>query len=76
MSRTYINVEVDVSEFDTEVLARELKNRKNKKEESGESLADFNESIREIYYALKFGNNDRALDLMKTYVCDQTGFIL
>ena len=70
MSRTYINVEVDVSEFDTEVLARELKNRKNKKEESRESL------IREIYYALKFGNNDRALDLMKTYVCDQTGFIL
>ena len=78
MSSRYVSAEVCIDEFDTSVLEEELKSRRNrKKEEEKETLMEeFELSIQEIYYALKFGDDKRALDLMKNFVCEQTGYIL
>lgn len=68
-----ITVDVDVSldDFDTEDLVDELESR-------GESAGDpeDDEGLREVYYALKFGLDDRAMQLMRRYVCDTLGVIL
>jgi len=78
MSKRYITHEVCIDEFDTSALEEELKTRRDRKKMDGKELPaeTWELSIQEIYYALKFGDNDRALGLMRDYVCEQTGYIL
>ena len=65
--KSYVTVEVDVDigEISTEDLLSELKCR-----------GDGGDSLNEIYYSLKLGRDDKALELMRKFVCDQTGKIL
>lgn len=74
---TYVTVSVDVdiclSDIDTKDLEAALASRsKSVNPLPGEEQS----GLAEIYYALKFGLNDKALDLMRAHVCDQLGCVL
>ena len=66
-----VTVEVDLSDFDDDELLAELHDR------GLLDLADEQlEEINAMYYALKFGKDDIAMKLLRTFVCDLTGRIL
>lgn len=69
MAKVYVDVELD--EFDTDELIEELESR-NK---SFGGIANM-ERIKEIFYALKFGQDAKALELTKVLVQDATGMVL
>jgi hypothetical protein len=74
MMRTItVDVEIDLGDFDDDDLIDELESR-------GQSVAgtlgDGAASLQEIYYALKFGLNERALELMRRHISDQLGVVL
>lgn len=68
-----ISVDVDVSldDFETDDLIEELESRGAK-----ETTATGESALHEVYYAIKFGLDDRAMQLMRRYVCDTLGVIL
>lgn len=70
-----VSVEVDMSEFDTDDLERELRNRGKA---GGVSRLGENggHPLHEIFYALKFGMTDRALELTRLHVCEELGVVL
>lgn len=67
---TYIDIEVDLDEIETDDLVEELKSRNVAATES--DLED----VTEMFYAFKLGNTDRAMELAKKIACDHTGRIL
>lgn len=66
----YVEVEIDIEDIDTEDLEDELTRRRGSTGE-GSSVA-----LSDIYLQLKFGNEARALELMRTFIEDQMGVIL
>ena len=66
----YTEVEHEIEEWDDEDLIAELE-RRQVEVPGGTSTA-----VEEMYVAMKFGNRDRALDLLRVYLMDLTGRIL
>lgn len=66
----YTEVEHEISEWDTEDLVAELERRRA--EVPWGSAA----SLEDMYVAMKFGNKDRALELLREYLMAVTGRIL
>lgn len=71
--RIYMHVAVDLSDIDTEDLSEELQSRDDAPLKAPDEATT---SLQEIYYALKFGLNDRAIELMRRHVSDQLGVVL
>lgn len=67
---TYIDIDVDLDEIETDDLIEELKSR-NVAAPEGDP-----EDVTEMFYAFKLGNTDRAMELAKKIACDHTGRIL
>lgn len=73
----HIDVEVDMADFNTDDLVAEIAARvANGETETPTLNSETPHPLHEIYYAFKFGLNDRATELMRAYVCDQLGVIL
>lgn len=76
----FVNVEVvvDLSDFSTEDLEDELDTRGDRTEEGNVPPLGGEQShpVHEIYYAFKFGLNERALELCREYVCNELGVVL
>jgi len=67
---TYIDIDVDLENIDTDDLIEELKNR------SYGPIDGSSEDVLEMFYAFKLGNTNRAMELAKKIACDYTGRIL
>lgn len=63
-----VDVDIDLDEFDDDDLEEEC--------ESRGLLVNRGPAVQEIYHALKFGLNDKALELTRAFVCDQLGMVL
>jgi len=61
-------VEVDIDEFDDEVLIAEMRDR--------EIALHDKVSVEDMYLALKFGRDEEALRLLRIYIMDITGRVL
>jgi len=70
-----VEVEVDLDDFDTDDLVEELESR-NVTAGSSMSQDAAISALSELHYALKFGLNDKALELARRYVNDQLGVAL
>ena len=68
---TEVDVEVDLSEFDTEDLVEELKERGTQ----GVSFDD-TETLTKIWQHDREGRKDEAYDLMRKYVLDKLGRVM
>lgn len=71
---TWINVDVDMSEFDDEELVIEMQRR-------GYVVNDIcepedKEELNRIYEALYLGKQEEAMRRMKEYVCNKVGRLL
>jgi hypothetical protein len=69
---TYIEVSLD--EFDTSDIVEYLENNGFKVFEEHESENDA--ELERIWAAMRLNQNEQALELMRTYVCDKLGKIL
>lgn len=67
----YTEVEHEISEWETEDLVAELERRRVEVPSWASGTA-----IEDMYVAMKFGNKDRALDLLREYLMAVTGRIL
>jgi hypothetical protein len=70
----YINIHVDLYDFQTNDLKAEIEGRGHTvilKDES--SARDPVEPIDALYYAFYFGQTDKAIELARKYVQDVTG---
>lgn len=85
MGRVTVNVDVEVwlDDIDTEDLADELSKRGDIAVAKSAGIVvvpplsgDVPHPLHEIYYALKFGLNERALELMRTHLADELGVVL
>lgn len=67
---TYIDINVDLDEIETDDLVKELESR-------NVGLPDGStDDVVEMFYAFKLGRNDRAIELAKKIAQDHTGRIL
>ena len=67
---TYVDVDVDLEDIDTEDLIEELQSR-------NVGVPDGNvEDVTEMFYAFKLGRTDRAMELAKKIAQDHVGGIL
>lgn len=71
---TWINVDVDMSEFDDEELVIELQSRGYVVQDSDEPQDK--EELNRIYEALYLGKQEEAMRRMKEYVCNKVGRLL
>ena len=86
-----VEVDVDLSLFSTADLTEELLSRKDGGKEAATAVAAEVESMVDvipplsgedkhplhgIYYAFKFGLNEKAAELARAYCCDQLGVVL
>jgi hypothetical protein len=67
----YVEVEIDLEDIDTDDLEDELTRRRG-----GISDGPVTVALSDIYLQLKFGNDDRALEMMRSFVADQMGVVL
>lgn len=67
---TYVDVDVDLEDIDTDDLIAELEYRNVSVPEG--SIED----VTEMFYAFKLGHTDRAMELAKKIACNHTGRIL
>ncbi len=67
-----VDVDVDLSDIDTEDLIEELESRGL----SSDGDTVFNEEIEEMFYAFKLGRNDRAMEIAKAIAQEHKGMIL
>lgn len=67
---TYVDIDVDLEDIDTDDLIEELKSR-NIDSPTGDP-----DDVTEMFYAFKLGKTDRAIELAKKIACDYTGRIL
>ncbi len=70
---TWINVDVDMSEFDDEELVIEMQRRGYVVQDS--DAPQENDLLR-IYEALQLGKQEEATRRMKEYVCNKLGRVL
>lgn len=74
---TYVKVEVRVSdvldELDDDDLIEELKQRKALPEASP---PDLSEDVEELFYALKYGTDEKALEVARRIAQEHTGRII
>ena len=70
-----VDVEVSLDDFETDDLVTELESR-NVTVGGGMSEGAAISALSELHYALKFGLNDKALELARRYVNDQLGVAL
>ena len=69
-------VEHHIEDWDTEDLLAEL-HRRNVEEPCGpQQILDGPQQILEMFHAMKFGQHDRALELLRVYLMDITGKVL
>lgn len=66
----YVEVEIDIEDIATEDLEEELSRR------CGGITGDARVALSDIYLQLKFGNDARALEMVRTFVEDEMGVIL
>lgn len=87
MGRISVNVDVEVwlDDIDTEDLVDELAKRGdvaiNKAKNAGLPATpplsgDVPHPLHEIYYAMKFGMDEKALELMRAHLADELGVVL
>lgn len=69
-----VDVEVSLDDFETDDLVEELESRNVAFGGSSEEAAL--STLSELHYALKFGLNDRAIEIARRYVNDQLGTAL
>jgi hypothetical protein len=69
---TYIEVSLD--EFDTSDIVEYLENQGFKVFE--EDTTEQDAELERIWAAMRLNQNEQALELMRTYVCDKLGKIL
>ena len=62
-------LEVDISEFDDEDLIEELRERGIKESQTTPEIED-------LWQAMAFKKHDRALELLREYLMNQTGRVL
>ena len=67
---TWIDIDVDLEDIDTDDLIEELKSR-NVGVPEGDP-----DDVTEMFYAFKLGNTKKAMELAKKIACDYTGRIL
>jgi len=67
-------VEVTLDEFDIEDVVEHVEARGFKVIEG--SAVEDNAELERIWAAMRLGQNERALELMQTYVCDKLGRVL
>jgi hypothetical protein len=67
---TYIDIDVDLEDIDTDDLIEELKSRNTG------PIDNSSEDVTEMFYAFKLGKTDRAMEIAKKIACDYTGRIL
>jgi hypothetical protein len=67
---TWIDIDVDLEEIDTNDLIEELKSRNTG------PIDNSSEDVTEMFYAFKLGKTDRAMEIAKKIACDYTGRIL
>lgn len=68
-----IDVNVDLDDFEDEDIAEEYEKRNLA---TDIDLVEADERLKEIYYALKFGMDEKANELTRLFVCDALGVIL
>jgi len=68
-----VDVEVDLSDFETDDLMEELESRGHP---AAATETDPVSTLNELHYALKFGLADKALDAARRYVNDVLGTCL
>ncbi|MGN6023399.1 hypothetical protein ACP6NF_03295 [Alcaligenes faecalis] len=70
---TTVDVDIDLGEFDTDDLIAELESR-------GEYLEDnpngHGPALQAMFQALSLGQEDEALKLLRTYLCDCLGRVM
>lgn len=71
-----IDVDVDLGDFQTKDLQDELTKRKVGTADTQKQNGDEPHPLTEIYYALKFGLDQRAMDLTRAFVSDAMGVVL
>jgi hypothetical protein len=71
---TWINVDVDMSEFNDEELVIEMQRRGYVVQDSDEPQDK--EELNRIYEALYLGKQEEAMRRMKEYVCNKVGRLL
>jgi hypothetical protein len=81
--RRYVSVQIDMSDIDTDDLMEELRDRQKStlSHDAAIILAPplkdgGGHALHENYYAIKFGMDARAVDLMRVYLNDQLGTAL
>lgn len=62
-----VEVEVDISQIDTEDLIQELSDR---------NCATASNARQDMFRALSNGDNDKALSLLRDYLCDCLGRVI
>jgi len=64
-----VDVDVELSDIDTDDLIEELESR-------GHDHLDSAELLTEMFYAFKLGKNERAIEIAKKIAQEHTGMIL
>ena len=82
MSRTvsvtlrYVDVDVNLEDIDTEDLIAELAARRRNEIGIPSLSGEEKHPVHAIYYAFKFGLDEKAAELARAYVCDELGVVL
>jgi hypothetical protein len=69
-------VEVTLDEFDIEDIVEYLGDRGYEVKSDDEVEIEHTAELERIWAAMRLGQNERALELMQTYVCDKLGRVL
>ncbi|WP_395406259.1 hypothetical protein ACHMW6_06200 [Pseudoduganella sp. UC29_106] len=72
----YIDVDVELTDFRTEDLAAELARRQQGPNGTPGLNTEERHPLHDIFYSLKSGQSDRAIELTRQYVCDELGVVL
>lgn len=67
-----LDVDVDLSEIDTEDLVGELERRRTAPNE----VIDHSPALQAMFTALALGREEEALHLLRTYLCDCLGRVM
>lgn len=71
-----VEVDVDLGDFETKDLQDELAKRNAGIADTALTLGEDPHPLTEIYYAFKFGLDERATQLARQFVCDTLGVVL
>lgn len=71
-----VEIEVDMEDFDDDELIEEMESRGLMASGVPAVSSGHHHPVHEIYYALKFGLDDKALELTRAYVSEALGVVL